>query len=155
VKALILLAALFGFAPMTGAPPSQSLFFVLNADNAATQRLAHYRASAPIAVHVAGDASKFDAMTITAKGPDGTAIRAPLARSGSGFEGALRLVTPGAWTVALTTQLGSVSNAIDDVPLDVEPARSATLAGYAGFALAFLLTIAGIAIIVRRRAFAR
>jgi hypothetical protein len=152
VKALFfLLAMLVGFTPAAaGAAPRQMLSIVLNSESASTQRLPHYRAAAPIAVRVAGDARKFDAMTVTATGPDGTAIRAPLARTGAGFEGALRLVTPGAWRIGLTTQLGSVSDAIADVSLDVEPAHGSQRAGYLAMALAALLLAAGVLVLARR-----
>ena len=152
MKALFLcLAALLGLAPATAvAAPRQTLSIVLNSDNASTQRLPHYKAATPIAVHVAGDASKFDAVTVTATGPDGTAIRAPLARSGDGFDGALRLVKPGPWMIGLTTQLGAVSGAIDGVSLDVEPADGSELGGYLGIVLATMLTVAGVLVLVRR-----
>jgi hypothetical protein len=155
VKALLVLVGLLGMSPhVPGTAPHQSLSITLNAESASTKRLPHYRAAAPIAVHVAGDARKFDAVTVTATGPDGTAIRAPLARTSDGFDGALRLVTPGAWTVGLTTQMGAVSNAIATVPLDVEPGDGSELAGYLTMLFAALLTAAGIIVLVRRQALA-
>ncbi len=151
MKAFFFLAMLVGLTPVAaGAASHQTLSFVLNSQNASTQRLPHYRAAAPIAVRVAGDARKFDAVTVTATGPDGLAIRTPLARTETGFEGALRLVTPGAWTVALTTRLGPVSDAIGGVSVDVEPSRGSQVAGYATMVLAFMLTATGVLVLARR-----
>ena len=151
MKAFLLLAAWLGAAPAAAlGAPHQSISIVLNSTSASTQRLPQYRAAAPISVHVAGDAAKFDAVTITASGPGGLAIRAPLARTQSGFDGALRLATPGAWTIGLKTQLGSVSGAISDVPLDVVPGDGSSLAGYATMVLAALMTLAGALLLVRR-----
>jgi hypothetical protein len=151
VKALLVLVGLLGLAPHVPGAQHQSLSITLHAENASLQRLPHYRAAAPIAVHVAGDARKFDAVTVTAKGPDGTAISAPLARTSDGFDGALRLVTPGSWTVGLTTQMGAVSSAIATVPLDVEPGDGSEVAGYATMLFAALLTLAGVFVLVRRQ----
>ncbi len=151
MKAFLLLAAWLGFSPAAGlGSPHQAISIVLNSASASTQRLPHYRAAAPISVHVAGDATRFDAVTVTATGPGGLAIRAPLARTQSGFEGALQLATPGAWTIGLTTQIGSVTSAIANVPLDVVPGDGSSLAGYATMVLAALMTIAGALLLVRR-----
>jgi hypothetical protein len=152
VKAFAVLALLLGLVPAAAsAAPHQTLSIVLHASNASTQRLPHYRAAAPIAVKVAGDASRFDALTVTATGPGGIAIRTPLARTVDGFQGAVRLVKPGPWTIALTAQLGSVSSAITGIPLDVVAPNGSETAGYVGFVLAAMMLVAGVLIIVRRR----
>ncbi len=151
MKAFVVLALLLGFAPAAAvAAPHQTLSIVLHASSASTQRLAHYRVAAPISVRVAGDARRFDAVTITATGPGGIAIRAPLARTDDGFQGALRLVRPGAWTIDLTAQLGSVSSAVAGIPLDVVAPDGSETAGYAGLFLAALLLVAGVFVLVRR-----
>jgi hypothetical protein len=145
-------AAVLALVPLAAAAaPRQSLSIVLHADDASTQRLPRYRVAAPIAVRVAGDAKRFDAVTLTAKGPGGIAIRTPLARTPDGFQGAVRLVEPGAWTVGLTAHLGSVSSAVAGIPLDVEPADGSETLGYLGLAFAIACTAAGILVIVRRR----
>ena len=153
VKAIIALVLLLGATTIAAsAAPHQSLSIVLHADDASTQRLPHYRVASPIAVRVAGDAGRYDAVTIVAKGPGGLAIRTPLARTAEGYAGALRLVRPGTWTIDLTAQLGSVSDAIAGIPLDVEAPDGSEVAGYAAFALAALLFASGVLIIVRQRA---
>jgi hypothetical protein len=151
VKAFVVLAMLLGFAPAAAvAAPHQTLSIVLHSSSASTQRLPQYRAAAPIAVKVAGDARRFDAVTITATGPGGLAIRTPLARTDDGFQGAVRLVKPGTWTIALDAQLGSVSSAVAGIPLDVVAPDGSETAGYAGLFLAALMLVAGIFVLVRR-----
>jgi hypothetical protein len=152
VKALLTLALLLAATPLAaGAATHQSLSIVLHARDASTLRLPHYRTASPIAVRVAGDAGRYDAVTIVANGPGGIAIRTPLARTDDGFAGALRLGRPGTWTIDLTAQLGSVSDAIAGIPLDVEAPDGSTTAGYAGFVLAALMLVSGALMIVRRR----
>jgi len=142
---------LLGFSPVAAvAAPHQTLSIVLHANNASTKRLPRYRVAAPIAVQVAGDASRFDAVTITARGPGGIAIRTPLARTTDGFQGAVRLVRPGAWTIGLTAQLGAVSSDVPGIPLDVVAPDGSEAAGYAGFLLSALLLVAGVVVLVRR-----
>ncbi len=156
VKAIAALVLLLAVAPAAAiAAPHQTLSIVLRADNASTQRLPHYRVTAPISVRVAGDARRYDSVTVTATGPDGLAIRTPLARTGDGFQGAVRLVKPGMWTIALTAQLGSVFDAIAGIPLDVVAPDGSQTAGYAGLVLATFMLAAGVFIIVRRDLFAR
>ncbi len=155
MKAFAVLAMLLGLLPSAAlAAPHQTLSIVLHSSNASTQQLPHYRAASPIAVKVAGDASRFDAVTVTATGPGGIAIRTPLARSGDGFQGAVRLVKPGAWTIALTAQLGSVSSAVAGIPLDVVAPDGSETAGYAGLLLAAMMLVAGVFVLVRRDVFA-
>ncbi len=152
MKALVTLALLLVATPLAaGASTHQSLSIVLHARDASTQRLPHYRAASPIAVRVAGDAERYDAVTIVANGPGGIAIRTPLARTDDGFAGALRLARPGVWTIDLTAQLGSVSDAVAGIPLDVDAPDGSATAGYAGFVLAALMFVSGVLMIVRGR----
>ncbi len=144
-----------GIAPVAaGAAPHQTLSIVLHANDASTQRLPHYRSASPISVRVGGDAERFDAVTVTANGPGGIAIRTPLARTSDGFQGAVRLVKPGTWTIGLTAQLGSVSDAIAGIPLDVVAPDGSETAGYAGLFLGAMMLVAGVLVIVRRDVFA-
>ncbi len=149
MKLLLLLAGLLGFTPALPGTGPQPLTIALHRENASLARLAHYHTAVPIDVRVAGETQHVDAVTVTAHGPDGTAIHAPLARTANGFEGLLRLAQPGAWTLELTTQLGAVSSAVDAVSLDVEPGGS-DLGGYAFMLLALALTATGIFVIMRR-----
>ena len=155
MKALVVLAMLLGLTSGAAiAAPHQTLSIVLHSSSASTQRLPHYRAAAPIAVKVAGDASRFDAVTVTATGPGGIAIRTPLSRTDDGFQGAVRLVKPGEWTIGLTAQLGSVSSAVAGIPLDVVAPDGSETAGYAGLLLSALMLVAGVFVLVRRDMFA-
>ena len=155
MKAFVVLAVFFGFMPVAAsAAPHQTLSIVLHSSSASTQRLPHYRAAAPIAVDVAGDARRFDAVTVTATGPGGIAIRTPLARTDEGFQGAVRLVKPGAWTIGLTAQTGPVSSAIAGIPLDVVAPDGSETAGYAGLLLATMMLVAGTFVLFRRDMFA-
>jgi hypothetical protein len=111
--------------------------------------LPHYRAAAPIAVNVGGYARRLRSVTVVAHGPGGQAITAPLQRTGETFTGNLQLVVPGTWTVAFSTQLGSVSAALASVPLDVVSEDGADLAARLVFALSALFLIAGFALVLR------
>jgi hypothetical protein len=64
------------------------------------------------------------------------------------------LVKPGAWTIALTAQLGSVSSAVAGIPLDVVAPDGSETAGYAGLLLAAMMLVAGVLVLVRRDMFA-
>jgi len=152
MKALLFAAGLTALAAApAAASTAQTLGIVLRSNDAATERLPHYQASRPIAVHVAGEARRLSAVLLTAKGPDGTAIHTELARSGDAFVGDLRLATPGVWNVALTTQVGSVTAALADVPLDVVPPSGSEPMAYVTFALALTMFGCGTLLIVSRR----
>jgi hypothetical protein len=146
----VLLAGLVAFVS-TGAQaagPAQTLGITLQRNEAATERLPHYRTAAPIALKVGG-AARLSSLTVTAHGPGGEAITTPLARSGDTFTGKLRLVSPGTWTVALSTQLGSVSSALTSVRLDVVSEDGADFAARLAFALATLSIVAGLTLVLR------
>jgi hypothetical protein len=148
VAALVMLAGNVA----TAAGSAQRLGITLHGETAATERLPYYRVSAPIAVHVGGDAKRFDSLKLTALGPDGAAVSTPLARSGDAFIANLRLRSPGIWTLAFTTQFGT---ALASVPLDVVSEEGADIAARIAFALAALSIVSGSALIynatVRRR----
>jgi hypothetical protein len=155
IRALVVLAILiaglltFVTSGAQAAGSAQTLGIVLHRNMAATERLPHYRTAAPIAVNVGGDAARLPSLTVTAHGPNGAAVIAPLARTGNTFSGNLQLLAPGAWTVALSTKLGSVSAALASVPLDVVSEDGADLAARFTFALSALLLVAGFALILR------
>ena len=146
-----LIAGVFAFAGSAAqaADSAQTLGIVLHHNTAATERLPHYRAAAPIVVHVGGNARHLRTLTLTAHGPRGVAVTAPLRRTGDTFSGNLRLSAPGAWTVALSTQLGSASSALTSIPLDVVSEDGADLAARLTFALAALSIVAGLALVLR------
>jgi len=155
IRALAVFAVLLaGFSAFLSsgaqaAGPAQTLGIVLRRDAASTERLPHYRTAAPIAVNVGGDAARLSSLIVTAHGPGGEAITTPLARSGNTFSGNLRLAAAGTWTVALSTQLGSVSAALASVPLDVVSEDGADFAARLAFALAALSIVAGLALVLR------
>jgi hypothetical protein len=128
---------------------AQRLGVVLHHNRAATERLPHYLAAAPISVHVGGYARRLQTLTVVAHGPSGEAISTPLARTGDTFSGDLRLIAPGTWTVAFSTQLGSVTAALANVPLEVVNEDAADLAGRLTFALSALCIVLGLALILR------
>ena len=97
----------------------QPLAIFLHGGAARTRLLPTYDDVEPIAIRVAGEARRFDAVTVTASGPDGTAITAPLVKGSRGFIGRLRLAVPGTWTLALTTRVGSITAGIAAVPIAV------------------------------------
>ena len=130
------------------AASSQTLGITLHRNAAATERLPEYRSAAPITVNVGGYARHLKTLTVTAHGPGGEAVSAPLARNGDTFSGDLRLLAPGTWTVALSTQLGTVSAALASVPLDVVSDDGADFAARMTFALAALCIIVGLALVV-------
>ena len=147
-----LVAAIIVFAG-TGAQAAataQAVGFVLHDNAAATERLPFYRSAVPIAINVHAGASSVNAMTVTAHGPGGSAISAPLVRTGDAFTGALHLTLPGTWTLALTSQLGSTSAALADVPLDVVD-DNADLAARVAWALSALSIGAGFTVLARAR----
>jgi anti-sigma-K factor RskA len=150
---LSLVAALIVFAA-TGAQAGtpQPLGITLHSRNAVTKRLPHYRSDAPIAVSVGGTtAAELQALNVTAVGPDGNAVTQALTRTGDTFSGAVRLAAPGAWSLAVSTQLGSVSAALANVSLDVVARDDADLAARLGFALAAMAIVAGLTLVLRRR----
>lgn len=131
------------------AASAQELGIVLHHNTAATERLPHYRASAPIAVNVAGYARRLHTLTLTAHGPHGEAIMAPMSRTGQTFSGDLQLLDAGTWTLAFSTQFGSVPAALASVALDVVPGDGAELAARCAFALGALFIIAGLTLVLR------
>ena len=146
-----LIAALVTFVSSgaQAAGTAQTLGIVLHRDRAATERLPHYRAAAPIAVNVGGgEAARLSSLTVTAHGPGGVAVTTPLARTGNTFSGNLRLLAPGAWTVAFSTQLGSVHAALASVPLDVI-SEDGDMAARLAFALSALSIVAGLTLVLR------
>ena len=148
-----LVAAIIVFAA-TGAQAAataQTLGIVMQRNAAATERLPYYRTTSPIAVNVRGDAGKLSSITVTAHAPDGSAFSTPLVRSGNTFTGALKLAQAGTWTVALTTQLGSVSAALADVPLEVVSDDSADFAARIAYAISALSIGAGLTLLLRAR----
>jgi hypothetical protein len=158
IRLLLVLAGLLALVGgSAGAATGQSLELVLHSDVADTRGLAQYDAALPIALRVDGDATQFDAVTVTANGPDGTAIKTVLARTAGGFGGALRLMTPGTWTLALQTQLGSVTGDVADFAVQVVSPVDAT-AGEVGVGLSLACVLGGVALLVaprlRRRAIA-
>lgn len=130
---------------------AQAIGIVLQHDAAATERLPFYRTSAPVSVRVRGDAARISAMTITAHAPDGSAISAPLLRTGNVFTVALDLTQPGTWTLALSTQLGSMTAALADVPLEVVDQDGADAAARYAYALSALCIGAGLTLLFRAR----
>ncbi len=156
IRALVvlvgLLAGVLAFAAggAQAAGPSQALGVTLHHNRAATERLPQYLSAAPIAVNVKGRyAGRLQSLTVTATGPSGEAVSTPLARTGNTFSGNLHLGAPGTWTVAFSTQLGSVSAALANVPLDVVDEDAADLAARFAFALSALSIVAGLALVVR------
>jgi hypothetical protein len=146
LTAIVTALVLFVTDGATAAGSAQKLGVVLHGDAASTERLPHYRISAPIAVHIGGDAARFASLKLTAHGPDGKAVSAPLARSGDAFIGNLRLASPGLWNVAFTTQLGT---ALASIPLDVVSDDGADVAARITFALGALAIVSGIVIVYR------
>jgi len=155
IRALVVLVGLiaaalaFAGSGAQAAGPAQTLGVVLHRNAAATERLPHYRAAAPIAVNVGGYARRLHTLTVIAHGPGGQAITAPLARTGDTFSGDLRLIAPGKWTVAFSTQLGSVTAALASVPLNVVAEDGADLAARLAFAISALSIVAGLALVLR------
>jgi hypothetical protein len=146
VAAIVVVAAT---GAQAGTP--QTLGFFLHDTGAATERQPRYHSSAPIAINVAGDTARHSVLTVTAHGPDGSEVTAPLVRAGATFSGALELPAAGRWDVALSARLGSVTAALADVPLQVVSDDSAEVAGRWAFALAALLIGAGSMVLVRAR----
>ncbi len=155
IRAFLILASLvigvFAFAASSAqaAGPVQTLGIVLRHDAAATERLPHYRAATPISVNVGGYTRHLGVVTVTALGPGGAAVTAPLTRSGDSFSGALNLIEPGSWKVAFSSQLGTVTAALANVPLDVVDEDGAELAARIAFVLGALSIVGGLALVLR------
>jgi hypothetical protein len=147
----VLLAGLLTFisSGAQAAAPEQTLGVVLHRTTAATEQLPHYRSAAPIAVHVDGrEAARLPSVTVIAHGPGGESVTAPLTRSGTTFTGTLQLLAPGPWTVAFSSQIGSVTAALANVSLDVE-AEDGDLGARIAFALSALSIAAGLLLVLR------
>jgi hypothetical protein len=145
-----LLAGLLTFigSGAQAAAPAQSLGVVLHRSHAATERLPHYRSGQPIAVHVEGrEAARLPALTMTASGPNGASLSAPMVRSGNAFTANLPL-SPGTWNVAFSAQLGTITAALANVPLDVE-SEDGDLAARIAFGFSALSIVAGLLLVLR------
>lgn len=157
IRPLLFLAGLsagvlaFANSGAQAAGPPQTLALVLHRNAAATERLPHYLASAPISITVGGYARRLNVVTVVAHGPHGEAVTAPLARIGDAFAGDLHLLAPGPWTVAFSTRLGSVPAALANVPLQVVTEDPADLAARFAFALAALSIVIGLTLVLRLR----
>lgn len=145
LTALVAGLVTFASSGAQAAVPPQSLGVVLRSDAAATERLPFYRAAGPITVNVGGDATRFSSLLLTAHGPSGAAVTRALARTGNTFTGKLRLVAPGAWTIALSTPLGT---ALASVPLNVVTEDGADFAARCTFALSALSIAAGLMLVI-------
>jgi hypothetical protein len=145
LPALLFLAALVPFP--AAALGGQPLAIFVHGAAARTRLLPTYDTVQPIAIRVAGDARQFDEVTITANGPDGNAVVAPLVKGSRGFMGSLHLNVPGTWTLALTTRVGSVTGGISAVsiavasPVVAEPIPTALGIVAAALCLAGLLLL--------------
>jgi hypothetical protein len=142
VTAVIAGVLTFAGSGAQAAAPPQTLGVVLHGDDAATERQPYYRAAKPIAIHIGGDAARFASLKLTAHGPSGESVAAPLTRSGDAFSGNVQLFAPGVWTLALTTQLGT---ALANVSLHVVT-EDADLARIA-FGFAVISIAAGVMLI--------
>ena len=131
-----------GSAPAISAP-AQPLAIFVHGTAARTRVLPKYDTALPIAVRVAGDARRFDAVTLTATGPHGASITQPLAKSTNGFIGTLRLNDPGTWSLALTTRVGELSGALAAVPVAVATPLGVDPLALALMALALCSVAAG------------
>lgn len=155
IRAFVILVGLiagvlaFAGSGAQAAGPAQTLGIVLHHNTAATERLPHYRTAAPITVNVGGYARRLRTLTVTAHGPGGEAITAPLARTGDTFSGNLHLIVPGTWTIAFSTRLGNATAALASVPLDVVSEDGADLAARLAFAISALSIVAGLALVLR------
>lgn len=148
----ILLAGSFAFADSgaQAADPPQTLGVVLHRSVAATERLPHYHTAKPIAINVGGRfARRLHTLTLTASGPGGESFKAPLTRSGDTFSGNLTLTEPGTWTVAFSTQLGTMPAALANFTVDAVTTDAADLAIRLTLAVAALSLLAGFALVLR------
>lgn len=127
----------------------QPLAIFVHGAGARTRLLPTYDDVEPIAIRVAGDARRFDAVTITASGPNGNAITAPLVKGSRGFIGSLRLAVPGTWTLAFTTRVGSITAGIDAVPIAVASPFAAEPVPSALGILGAASCLAGLVLVVR------
>jgi hypothetical protein len=143
VTAVIAGVLTFAGSGAQAAAPPQTLGVVLHGDDAATERQPYYRAAKPIAIHIGGDAARFASLKLTAHGPRGESVAAPLTRSGDAFSGNVQLFAPGIWTLALTTQLGT---ALANVSLHVVT-EDADLAARIAFGFAAISIVAGVMLI--------
>ena len=98
---LVIAVLTFAAGSAQAAGAVQTLGIVLRHNAAATERLPHYRAKTPISINVRRSArAPLRTVTVTALGPRGEAITAPLARTGKSFSGDLDLIAPGTWKIA-------------------------------------------------------
>lgn len=149
---LALLVAAAAWLPLpAGAVTGQPLAIFLHGSAARTRLLPTYDNVQPIAVRVAGDARRLDTVTVTASGPDGNSITAPLVKGTRGFIGDLQLTVPGTWRLALSTQIGGVPSALAAVSIAVGTPLAAEPLATALFALALLSCAFGLALVVRTR----
>jgi hypothetical protein len=151
---LLLLAVLVAaawFPVPAAAITGQPLAIFLHGSAAQTRVLPTYDNVLPIAVRVAGDARRLDTVTITASGPDGNSITAPLVKGARGFIGDLRLRAPGTWRLALSTQVGGVPSALAAVSIAVASPLVADPLATTLLVLAVASCVCGLALVMRTR----
>ncbi len=151
LASLAVAIVIFAGTGAQAAGDAQALGIVLHHDTAATERLPFYRSNAPITVNVHGGAARAQAMSVTAHGPDGSAVTAPLTPNANGFSGALALTQPGTWTLAVQTQFGMISAGLGEISLDVVPDDNLDLIARCAYALSALSIGVGLTLLVRGR----
>ncbi len=111
-----------------------------------------YVVDTPIAVTV--HAPRAQSVTLSGLSPDGQNMRVRLDRSSGGdYAGTVTLSTPGAWSLALRTEVGPITNTTSSFAIQVAQGTSRSALAIVA-AVAFLFVASGLAVLVaalRRR----
>ncbi len=156
MKTLLGLLLFLGFTPLAAsASTPASLNLTVTSAGVQAQTQERYSANAPVAVDVKSDAAlRIKSVAAILLAPSGAKVRVPLAALGNGrFTGTLTLSEPGAYTVALSTQLGGASIDSGAISLNVV-AAAGSVPQHVEWAAVGIIPIVGFALAgyFRRRA---
>lgn len=155
MKTLLALLIFLGFTSLTALAASPAtLNLTVTTAGVQAQTQDRYAANASVAVDVKSDASlHIKAVAAILIGPSGSRLRVPLAAIGNGrFSGTLTLSEPGAYSVALSTQLGGAS--IDSGPISLNVVAAASVPQHVEWAALGIVPVIGFAFVglLNRRA---
>jgi hypothetical protein len=124
VSAVVLvLGALLCAGGAASAAATQALAIDLRTDQPRIDHLERYTAGQPIAVRVWAQPAQ--GVVVLGQAPDGTDLRAPLARGADGtFAGSVTLDAVGTWKLAVATTVNGTDTATQTISLDVVEATS-------------------------------
>ena len=151
--AALLLLALAALPCVALAAGTQALTIDLRGGTPRIDKLERYETGTPLTVTVTAPSA--ESAMLAGVGPDGSNLRAPLARGADGaFTATVTLATPGTWSLATSTSANGETVSTESFALTVSDAPSPVGAAVMA-ALSFVSIAGGIGLIaVKRRTLA-